>query len=472
MSDKNFKSRITKTAKDKVRDTASNEIDKRLESSETVQKARKAQKAIETARRVSQKAISSARSLLGGLISLLSNPITWFVAAVVVIIIVLSGMLKTIGKNDFAQDCGDLSAPEFSLATIEDENSRAATIMGHFKSIGMNPKEASVLSAVIMSESNGDPKAGGIEDCDNECALNSNHSNVGLLSFTRAQVKELAQFAIDNDTDWRYSSTQLRYISNKMENLSPTDAKKFASAPGVQMLKEVTDFNFTPDKALDSKANQIQSSHNGEGEFCKAIGDGTGKNKWAINSGQGSFNFGSGNLAAVVQMAWDYSTYEVVESHGKLKSHRTKPELEAALDLAYSFKPDPGGRITASCDRGVATAFIATQTDPNFPWGSTREQQPYMEASPLYERVTCEAREPGDIIIWWNRGGVNHGRINHITLFAGDVLGDGQEWMIEASYEDYEPTKRKFGGPNLNCNNMRSASTLRPPEWWRCVGCQ
>jgi len=93
--------------------------------------------------------------------------------------------------------------------------------------------------------------------------------------------------------------------------------------------------------------------------------------------------------------------------------------------------------LFSSCDRFVATMLRATGVDPNFPWGYTGTQWNYLNQSPNWERVSCQNRQAGDVVITQGRG--------HIVLYLGVI--EGQSTFADASYMTRTGTR----DTNMSC---------------------
>lgn len=460
---------------EKIEDTKDNikeNIKDKVTQSEPGQKIKKAKEIADKIKRISIIVAKSVKRLAITLFRFLTDPLAWLLAVGTFAFIVIIASMNTLGQNDFGRTCGTTSAPVFTSAN--DKISRENLTTGHFKNVGMDKDLAAVMSAIISDVSDADPMKNVPNDCDNDCAVKNNKiKDVGLLKFDNKTVKELAQFAKDNDAKWYESSTQLRFISNKMNSTSKERKDTFSKSPNTDTLSAIMGYTIDVKEGIKTEATAIANRHKSEGEECKTIGDGSNANQWSLGAeaGVGAGLVGDANMGDTVNFAWGYATEpnDKRRTGGSLKGNNTLPALEKALDIAYAVTKDPGGRITASCDRGVAIAMVGTKADPKYPYGAVENQYQYIKSKPnMYQMVSCEARKPGDIMIWWYNG--KGQRASHTTLYVGQMPGYQGEWMVEASYGQYEPIKSPWGPKGgISCNRHRKSNYI--VEYWRCTGC-
>lgn len=432
-----------------------------------------AQKTADTAKRIKTIAVRSARTIKTttlASIKIVASPLFWIGLVILGIIIIANGASVTVGQNTYETTCGTFSAPRFTTGSVTDEGQRGKLIMGHFINDGMTSEQASQLSAYIMQSSKGNSKNNlKDEDCNNKCIISSDKSGIGLIPFSNFDLKELGKFAQKGNADWRDSSTQLRFISNKIKESGNID--KFRDKPTVGNIDTLLGTKFNGNKAtLDANAKDLSKSYKDEGAECQAIGIGKRRNYWSPTS-QGPDSTGAGkiDMSSLVDFAWSYASDTKIKTYGSLKSPNSYPPAVAAMKMAHQVKQDPLGNVLASCDRGVAIGMIATKTDVGFPYGAVEEQYRYMSSNSKYQKVSCGERQPGDIMIWWYNGkGV---RADHITMYVGKRPDKQGEWMVESSYLDFEPVKASWNfGSGSSCGVHRNSSYI--VEYWRCVGCK
>lgn len=181
----------------------------------------------------------------------------------------------------------------------------------------------------------------------------------------------------------------------------------------------------------------------------------------------------------MVMIAWMYARAPEEEHLAQvdrqgfdLKGSHTKPELEAVLRETYKIKPDPGGTVTASCDRNVALAVIASGLDKDFPWPTVEAQYRYMLAHPdkWMHLSDPEQIQPGDILSFYYLNDASpHGdhRRHHTAIYLGEIPGQEGKWFTEASYYQYEPMRRHWPGSVAALKRQRYAAQI---DVFRFVG--
>lgn len=463
---KEMAQKITKTGVEKAKNTVKT---KALESKagQVAQKTAAIAKKIKT---ISLKAAKGIKTAVMSSVKILSSPFFWAGLAAIGIIIIANGISVTIGQNTYEATCGAFSAPKFTTGSVTDEGERGKLIMGHFINDGMTSEQASQLSAYIMQSSKGNSRNNlKTEDCNNKCIISSSDSGIGLIPFSNSDLKELGEFAQKGNTDWRDSSTQLRFISNKIKESN--NINKFKDEPTIENIDRLLDIKFNGNKTtLVTNAKELAKTYQDEGAECQEIGIGKRRNYWSPTS-QGSDSTGAGkvDMSSLVDFAWSYASDTKIKTYGSFKSPNSYPPAVTAMNMAHQVKKDPLGKVLASCDRGVAIGMIATKTDIDYPYGAVENQYRYIKSNPKYQQVSCGERQPGDIMIWWYEG--KGSRANHTTLYVGNRPGRTGEWMVESSYLDYEPTKSSWNfGSGSSCGVHRNSSYI--VEYWRCVGCR
>lgn len=455
----------------KGKNKVSNNISSKVKNSKINQRVQRVTQAAKRMKVLATKTAKTAKSAAFTTVKIVTSPFFWAGLFAVALLIIANGIGVTVGQNNYETTCGAFSAPQFTTTSVSDEKARGRLIMGHFVNDGMTAEQASQLAAYIMQSSKGDSKNELKDsDCNNNCIISSNKSGIGLIPFSNADLKALGEFAKKGNADWRDSSTQLRFISNKIKNSK--NAKNFKEDPSLSNIDKILGVSFNGNKSkLKSSAKDLNKTYKNEGTECQAIGLGERKNHWSPTSkGPDSTGAANVNMSSLVDFAWSYASDTKIQTFGAFKSSNPYPPAVSAMRLAHQVTPDPAGDILASCDRGVAIAMVATKTDPKYPYGAVEEQYRYMKSNSKYQKVSCGERKPGDIMIWWYEGQSNS-RASHTTLYVGQRPGKDGEWMVEASYLDYEPMKSRWNfGSGSSCGVHRNSSYI--VEYWRCVGCK
>lgn len=414
------------------------------------------------------------------------TPAPYFIIGGIFIIINIFSLNSILFKENFDYDCGTLSAPEFTKNS-ENSEKRNTLMMGHFVNVGMSEEQAAIISAYYMRESGGDPmyNASKYSDYDNEALLKRTPFKMGLSG--NIDSKELAQYAMENSADWRTSSTQLRFLSSKMnERNSELKNAGFNDSPSAEKLAKGMGIEINNASQIDSMAKDINEEFEEDGINCKAIGDGSNYNWWAPLSGTSDVSSGGNlDLTDAVKLAWSYA----VEYQGYPPSPNapnrvggpsnagssTKPELAQAYREAYEkYGRDslaPGGTYdyySKDCGRNVALAMKLSGTDPDYPWGPVNTQRNYMMSSPNYEKIDCNDRKPGDILIHTEGSNVMN-NASHTKLYVGDPDNTGEEWFVEASLNDYEAEKKPMPAAQCNASGVGIDYSNRTMHWFRKI---
>lgn len=443
-------------------------------------------KAVQTGRKAvlrTKKLTKQTMNFLMKLLALLKSPITWILLAIVIVLIFLWGVFISFGKDQFEQDCGDMAAPSFTTDSVEKKEDRAKNVMGYLISNGMDKEQSSYIASYIMNQSEADPlyNAGSLSGASNDSLINGSPRNIGLTGTMNS--RDLAEFAKKNDTNWQDSSTQLRFLTETL-NKSNADLKKagFTNKPSVDNLAKGLGIDISNKDKISKDAKKLEKSYKDEGEHCKAIGDGTEKNHWApLSDGPGGDT--SLNKSSAADLAWDYSwdfqNYmdNSIKPNGggcgnEISCLSTTPEkLQKVVDEVYATDPDPiygGTKYTKDCGRNVALAMKGSGTDPDYPWGPVTTQEAYMQGDSRYEKIDCrDSREAGDILIYGPPGAASHTSL-YVGVRDDEGAGShaGEEFIVEASLNDYEPEKKPFDADSCDYDSWTSRSI----RWYRFKG--
>ena len=422
------------------------------------------------------------KGFIKGLIATLTNPIFYISIGFFALCVVVYSGSKVFLKENFETDCGELAAPVFSTGS-ENSEKRDKLIMGHFLNTGMSKKQASVVSAYIMSQTEGDPSygVGNKSSYDNQKIINSTPFKMGLTG--NINSVDLAKWADKNSADWRSSDTQLRYLSefygknNEALQKSGFTKKENASS----FLKGIGESS-VDSSSMDKLAKDIAKDYSKEGEECKAIGDGSGNNIWAPLSGSGKRKNTAGlDATEITKLAWSYAVEYGAGTNrvGGVTNagSSSKPELIEAYEATYDkYGRDPLAPASAiyskDCGRNVAIAMKLSGRDPNYPYGNVEAQKDYMlQRSNEYSIIDCNSREPGDILIYTDGTSIGS-NASHTELYVGDPDGTGEEWTVESSYQDYEPERKPFKYKLRTCNSSGGGTDYlgRTVYWFRKAG--
>jgi len=404
---------------------------------------------VDKARQYKDKAIKGMQALgnfIIALVKILINPITWIIVAVVLIIMVISGLTLTLGKNDFNELCGIDGVGSVLVGDDVDDFTRQSAIVSWltstpFEQFGNKPmtrEQAIGVMGNLIRESyganpyaiQGDHSITSWQTCDNNCVLDwgtAGGKAIGIIQWDSGRRVSMVNFAIEQGTQWYDLNTQLRFLKKELDS----DEGRYLVNNGFlnpfnSIADTTTIWNRSFERSADDEAGNQKRIDYAESFAQKYVGGG-GLATHCI----GGMGIDTTNLVQLaIESAWPTKKQALVSdcSISNLtncgKSNARPAYLQARIIAEQNSLrgPDNIRELYASCDRFVATMVIASGTDLNFPWGATTEQGEYLkDPENGWKEVSCQDRQPGDVL--WRDG--------HIMLYVGIV--DGQDSIASAS---------------------------------------
>ena len=408
----------------------------------------------------------------------LINPITWLTFGALLVFIVIMSGASLIGQSDHNIQCLPSGVGVVNVAEDADDFTRQSAITSWltstpFDSFGgkamTKEQAAGVIGSFIVESAGARPNY--VETlsmydpdyylkCDNDCVASwgtKSNSAIGIAQWDGGRRLELVNFAKDKGGDWYDLNIQLQFLKKELD-----------STEGANLAKGgFTDITHTPgeyarlwNKLFERSAGNDNSPHvikrKAEAEkFAAAYKGGAGL---ASNCTGGAIDT-SNAVQLAIQVSWPmgdrsgYGTCTWGSLLGSCGMDFSKPEYIAAKKEAHERTgADPAGMLMASCDRFVATILRATGTDENYPWGAVSNQEDYMKNSPDWERISCQDRQPGDIIVEPNK---------HIMMYLGVV--EGAESLASASHMERSASIMPVScnGDNFNADSYPNAQGWR-----------
>lgn len=430
-----IKNKITKTT-ESANNTGNNP---REEAQEKVKQGKKNLDRAAAVARASQRALTLT-------VAALTNPITWVLAGVALLTVVVISGIQIVGKSDFAKNCDSSGNTTISAQLSEDEKERANQVATYLTSnkiesfgnkpmtkeqaagiIGNMKRESSINSTTVQTVSIKDPDY--YKSCDNECVLSWGDVGgkaVGLIQWDGGRRIKLVEYAKSKGKAWYDANAQLEFLYIEANGSHKSSYKKtFVDCSSVNecVAAFCKDIEVAGDPALNERVDYAEA-------FLKEFKPST------ISGGSGSVSTCSGDssgmdtsslakFAISIAYPWEeYNKSNVAGGDTYGKNNATSAYKEAKALAVKNGGADPMGDLYASCDRFVATILKATKADVDVPWGSTTEQYAYFSKSPKWKKVSCKERKPGDVIITTTNG--------HVMMYVGDV--NGRDSLSSASY--------------------------------------
>ncbi len=404
---------------------------------------------VDKARQYKDKAIKGMQALgnfIITLVKILINPITWIIVAVVLIIMVISGLTLTLGKNDFNELCGIDGVGSVLVGDDVDDFTRQSAIVSWltstpFEQFGNKPmtrEQAIGVMGNLIRESyganpyaiQGDHSITSWQTCDNNCVLDwgtAGGKAIGIIQWDSGRRVSMVNFAIEQGTQWYDLNTQLRFLKKELDS---GEGRYLVNNGFLNPFNSIADtttiWNRFFERSADDEAGNQKRIDYAESFAQKYVGGG-GLATHCI----GGMGIDTTNLVQLaIESAWPTKNQALVSdcSISNLtncgKSNARPAYLQARIIAEQNSLrgPDNIRELYASCDRFVATMVIASETDLNFPWGATTEQGEYLKNPENgWKEVSCQDRQPGDVL--WRDG--------HIMLYVGIV--NGQDSIASAS---------------------------------------
>lgn len=426
--------------------------------------------AIRTAQRLRKNAVTAIKTFKAssGAIAMLLNPATWIVVAIVLGIVLVSGMVmsgfQVFGRNENADGCfgigqsgGEAGSLYGNVETSEDAWERANIVAGHlmtenYSINGDRPMSLEQTAAIIgnwMQESQVNPAAvqpGRVMlDATNEFIAslpNVGGQAVGLAQWEYFRRPDLVKLADERGVMWNDMGLQLDFFKGELTHLPGqwlVDEGFTQPGKSVEFLTDAFQKGFeraghpVPEARI-AFAKQFLDQWDGAVGGIVESGSGGGKTGGSclMGNGSGGGTYDTSDVSKLaIDLAWDNAQQAAVKGD-QTGINVAKPEyLSAKKEAMDRTGQDPMAGLYASCDRFVATVMRLT-VDPNFPWGATRQQYDYLNSSPNWERYdNISERRPGDV--WAVIPNA------HIVIYAGEV--DGVDTMAHASYTTHTAFK-------------------------------
>lgn len=396
----------------------------------------KVAKGANTIAEIGQKAanfVNKVAATSGFLFKIITSPITWITVLVIIVIMLISSGVSVLGGNDYNVLCGTDGVGVVSLSEDSDDFTRQSAIVAwltstrffHFGNSPMNREQAIGVMGNFIQESyqannkafQGDHSMTKWQECDNECILDTykkeSNQGIGIAQWDGSRRQEYVEFAIEEKQPWHDLNTQLKFLKKELDGSKGLALKKGGFTESTNSLADYTRlwdeiFEMSDLKSTDKRIAYAE-------EFASKYTGGTGL---AMNCIGGSGVDTSNLVQLAINSAWPWAEYK--SSYGSCSTYTNcgsmfaMPSYITAKKIAEETTiVDNSPGLLASCDRYVATMYKATGKDPNFPWGNVASQMNYMESSPDWEKVSCQARQPGDVLA----------REGHIMLYLGMVNG-------------------------------------------------
>lgn len=411
-------------------------------------------KAVQTARKIKQVAISALK-IIGNILSFIFSPIGLITTILLVLVLVIYSGSYILGPIQFSNVCNENGTPKIEGLKGKERN---GAMYGYFEErLGIS-REAAVYIAKL-EDKNGYGNIEGVnkENCDLDClieiALNPDKKEklkIGAFGLSGDDAYELLMKAKDMGKDWKDPAVQLDMVAEKISN-SGVDKVNILKDP-MQSEKAIKTIAEIFERTLsNTELNNIKKEVKKEADKtkddkneikCVTMGSGLGKSRIhggsAYDTSGGLYaNFEGLDFTDIVTFMNSFATDKPVHppiigyKNGK-PIYGTGPENANSEYIAAKRKAEKNSTkdsdvYWASCDRFVATVVKAMEIDVNFPWGGAANQITYMKNSKCWGEVNLNDIESGDIV-GWNPAGKNvYDNHGHVGIYADNHF-------YEASY--------------------------------------
>lgn len=432
------------SSKDSMLDTDSSGVASLLKEKNEINKT------IETVEKVKKEA-SRLNSFFVFIIQLLINPIFWIVLGVIFVGAYISSTISIIGQNDYNILCDDAGIGSLMLDPNADDFTRQAAIVSWLTSTPfeimngqpLTREQAIGIMGNLMQESYGaNPRAiqndhsiTKWETCDNQCVLswgNAGGKAIGIIQWDTGRRQELIRFAVSEGSQWHDLNTQLKFLKKEMD--SGYEYDQLIRGGFHETNKGIADYVRVWNQYFERSAEAWGSGNNIRTSYAEAFSNqysGSG-----VNVAGGLANYCIGGMGGVdttnlIQLAIASAWPEKSDSRGSCPSLTNCGQgfamaayKEIKMLAEQNSTPDPISGLLASCDRYVATMYRASGKDIRFPWGGANIQGSYMKSDPRWMEVSCQDRQPGDVL--WRNG--------HVMLYLGTV--NGKDSIGSASFQE------------------------------------
>lgn len=440
----------------------------------------KTEQAIKLAKKLAQIAWNVIKRIIDFvtfIITMLFNPITWWLLFGVSVLLILISIFQVYGPTSFKFDPNNEGI--VSLEDIdEDKKSEAASL-----TFSQHTKINNNVSAYLgkLFEQNKD-KLSYInktipEGCDSKCILDKVNNGewadieLGAWKLKGDNAKKVLEAAVKSKVNWNKSEAQMQGIisainKSKDKTLTNTDGEVSDSIKAVNNLLNIQMSDSDVEKLNEEIKNSAKSIEE-KVQKVKRIGQGNclgrtegGKALEDENcSGVDDGNGGSIDSSDLIDFLEEYSLSTRIDVSDSGASRATDKMKAGKRKAQENGGADPLGELYASCDRLVAAALKATKIDTSYPWGNVRAQDAYVRSHPeKWKQVNPKDRKSGDVIIWLGGG------VEHTAIFG--VNKAGKKMVYQASYQQYIPHKAETSDNNYDPDLMVGATMT----YWRYVG--
>lgn len=415
------------------------------------EKAKQAEKII----RNTQKVAELTGTAITNFISIIMNPISWIVMGLILVVAIVFSTTSTIGQNDYNIMCDSFGVGEISVDSDADAFTRQSAIVSWLISTPfelnngrpLTKEQAFGVMGNMMSESYGaNPKAiqgdsttTQWQTCDNNCVKGwglIGGKAVGIIQWDTGRRISLVNFAEKEGTQWHDLTTQLKFLKSEMD--SGYENQQLKAGGFNQVGKSIAEYTKIWNKRFErsaesgtaagdnpriANAEKLAASYKGGGSISSSS-----LSSNCIGSGGVGGNLNTSNIAELA-ISVSYPTRSVAKGTcvGLVdcgQAFATDAYKQAKIIAEKASSADPIKGLLASCDRFVATILRATGADKNFPWGATEAQLAHMQSSPNWKQVSCQQRQPGDVL--WRDG--------HVMMYVGMV--NGKDSIASASISE------------------------------------
>lgn len=436
---KNPKEALGKKVTSKATDLAGGAV--APEVKEAVEKTRQAATAVKTV-------ATSIQGFFAWFIPVVVDPITWIVAAVLIVAIALGVVVyagfQVVGRTENGDGCGVPGGGTSGVQAqdtgdwIGNANSVANWLMStNFAFLGNKPMTLNQVAGIIgnwSQESQVNPKltqSGFIASTATNQQIialgGAGGKAIGLAQWDGGRRTALANFAESQGKHWSDINVQLEYLKTELDGWEGANLVSGGFNDPSKSAKDLVlifeeKFERAGIPAMDNRyagADKFLSNYKGGGGYVGGSSGGSCITGTTVDS--------SDLVQLAVSMSYPSSPESKVGPGDPDGVNKAKPEYIAAKKEAQEkTSADPMPTLYASCDRFVATVIRLTR-DPDLPWGDTSAQAAYLAKSPKWQQYSQRSQaQAGDI--WVTRGK------GHIILYLGDV--NGQDTIAHASYHD------------------------------------
>lgn len=375
-------------------------------------------------------------------VKIVTNPVFLVILLLLFIMAYMTSAILIIGQNDYNVLCDDMGVGSLMLDPEADAFTRQAAIASWltstpFELMGGQPltrEQAIGIMGNLIQESyganprafQGDHSITKWENCDNNCILalgDVGGKAIGIIQWDKGRRIELVKFAISEGTEWHDLNTQLKYLKKEMDNGYELDQLKAGGFHEVS--KSVADYVRIFNQKFERSADAFADGNHPRVRAAESFGNNYAGSGVSVAGGLANFcigGMGGVDTSNLVQLAIASAWPDKEDSRGTCsnpgyvncgQTYSMAAYKEIKLLAESNGGKDPIQGLLASCDRYVATMYKASGRDINIPWGGANIQGAYMRSSPKWRQISCEDRQPGDVL--WRDG--------HVMLYLGIVNG-------------------------------------------------